>query len=111
MGLFLPAEHIEAEPKKVAEMSAGDTAYISWASITVTPEGKTFVEKKASLSGESGFYSIKIRRVPEGIVLTLPQKRDRLKGRPHKLWIGVEYLPVVQILEEEDVAEDKRESR
>jgi hypothetical protein len=66
----MPVEYRKPpEPPPVSEMAVGETAYISWASISVSPEGRTFVHlnaKQTTPEADPSDKLVKVRREAGG---------------------------------------------
>jgi len=94
----MPEELIKATPREIGQMVEGDEGWIHATAISVNTRGHAFVHDATQLLEEEPFSAARIRRVAEGVEVTLINRRDSLltyERRP--IYRSLKYLPVVRL--------------
>jgi hypothetical protein len=104
---IMPTQYRKPESRQVSELAVGETAYVSYSDIEVDPSGRAYVQTKSKLTEASpGWNIVRVRREADGFVVWLRKDTPPYISRP--LFGSLEYMPLIQILVEEDDGEKVR---
>jgi hypothetical protein len=96
----MPAQFLKSEPTKLKDLPPGAEAFVNFAHVHVDLDGSVYVEADALIQDRPSFMTVHLREQDGGYILTLSKSKPHFKFEPRRLLSVVEYLPVVQIVEE-----------
>lgn len=108
----MPLDFLRPENRKLREIPAEEAVWIDFTSISVDPNGKTYVYLDAKVHEEPTITSIRVFVDRDGYRLTLPKGRiTSLAYTPRQLSSMVDYGPVIAITVEETSAAERNSGR